>query len=150
MDQNLPELRDIHLPLEVSPFPLAYGWWLVLAGIVLIIIMAKFAITLRRYSKSRYAIKILSNIVANNPVSAAQQMSEILRRICVYKYKNATTLLGKEWLDFLNNKSKNKLEGNPAELLMNAPYIPQDTEEYTFEDAEKLRIFCKNWIGENL
>lgn len=150
MDQNLPELRDIHLPLEVSPFPIAYGWWLVLAGIVLIAIMVKFAIKLRRYSKSRYAIKLLNSIAASNPVYAAQQISEILRRICVYKYKKATILMGKDWVDFLNSHSKSKLTGNVAELLMNAPYIPQDTEEYNFEDAEKLRIFCKNWIGENL
>ena len=32
MEQNLPELRDIHLPEGVSAFPPAYGWWVILGG----------------------------------------------------------------------------------------------------------------------
>lgn len=150
MNDNLPELRDIHLPEGVSLFPIAYGWWLVLAAIILIILMIQFALYLRRYSKSRYAVKLLQNISAQNAVYAAEQMSEILRRICVLKYKNATTLLGKDWLNFLNAHCKNKLKGRPAELLINAPYIPQDSKNYSPEDAEALRDYCKEWIGENL
>lgn len=150
MDENLPELRDIHLPLEVSPFPIAYGWWLILAGIILVVLMAQFALYVRRYSKSRYALKLLRNVSTLNAVYAAQQMSEILRRICVLKYKGAAALPGKEWLNFLNQHSKNKLNGNAAELLLNAPYIPDDSQTYSSEDAEKLRNYCQSWIGENL
>lgn len=150
MDNNLPELRDIHLPQGVSLFPIAYGWWLVLALIILLILMIQFALYLRRYSKSRYAVKLLQNISTLNAVYAAEQMSEILRRICVFKYKDATTLLGKDWLDFLNKHAKDELKGRPAELLINAPYIPQDSKTYNTEDAEILRDYCKKWIGENL
>lgn len=150
MNDNLPELRDIHIPLEVSPFPVAYGWWLVLCAVILLILMIQFALYLRRYSKSRYAIKLLQNIASSNAVYAAQQMSEILRRICVYKYKNATTLQGKEWIDFLNSHARKKLDRRTGELLTNAPYIPRDTDLYNEQDVERLRGFCKNWIGENL
>ena len=150
MDNNLPELRDIHLPQGVSLFPVAYGWWLVLALIILLILMIQFALYLRRYSKSRYAIKLLQNISTLNAVYAAEQMSEILRRICVFKYKDATTLLGKDWLDFLNKHTKEELKGRPAELLINAPYIPQNSQTYNSDDAEILRNYCKKWIGENL
>lgn len=150
MNDNLPELRDIHLPEGVSPFPVAYGWWLVLAAIILIVLMVQFALYLRRYSKSRYALKLLQNISTENAVYAAGQMSEILRRICVFKYKDATTLLGKDWLDFLNIHSKQKLNGRPAELLVNAPYIKQDSWTYTAEDAKILQEYCQKWIGDNL
>lgn len=150
MDNNLPELRDIHLPNGVSLFPVAYGWWLILAAIILVILMTQFVFYLRRYSKSRYAIKLLHNISLLNAVYAAEQMSEILRRICVLKYKDATTLMGKDWLNFLNEHAKEKLNGKPAELLINAPYIPQDSNTYSEKDAEKLREFCKQWIGGNL
>ena len=38
---NLPELRDIHLPSDgVSIFPLAYGWW----GLLLLAIAMIFAV----------------------------------------------------------------------------------------------------------
>lgn len=150
MNDNLPELRDIHLPQGVSLFPVAYGWWLVLAGIILILLMIQFALYLRRYSKSRYALKLLRNISTANAVYAAEQMSEILRRICVFKYKGATTLLGKDWLDFLNAHSKQALDGRPAELLINAPYIQQDSQTYTPEDAKVLQEYCQKWIGDNL
>ena len=33
---NLPELRDIHLPEGVSAFPPAYGWWVILFGVLLL------------------------------------------------------------------------------------------------------------------
>ena len=150
MDNNLPELRDIHLPEGVSLFPIAYGWWLVLAAIILIILIMQFVLYMHRYSKSRYAIKLLHNISMLNVVYAAEQMSEILRRICIFKYKDATTLMGKDWLLFLNNHSKEKLNGRPAELLINAPYIQQNSKTYSIEDAEQLREFCKKWIGDNL
>ena len=29
---NLPEIRDIQIPDGVSFFPVAYGWWVVLAA----------------------------------------------------------------------------------------------------------------------
>lgn len=150
MQDNLPELRDIHLPLEVSPFPIAYGWWLILAGVILGIFLVQFALYLRRYSKSRYALRLLRNISTLNAVYAAQQMSEILRRICIFKYKDASVLLGQEWIDFLNNHSKNKIDGTTAELLLNAPYLPAESLTYNTDEAEKLRLFCQAWIGDNL
>lgn len=150
MNDNLPELRDIHLPQGVSPFPIAFGWWLALAAVILLFLIIQFAFYLRRYSKSRYALKLLQNISIQNAVYAAEQMSEILRRICVFKYKDATTLLGKDWLEFLNKHSKQELHGRPAELLLNAPYIPQDSTNYTAEDAKVLQEYCQKWIGDNL
>lgn len=150
MNGNLPELRDIHLPDGVSPFPVAYGWWLILAGIILGVLAVQFILYLRRYSKSRYALKLLRNISTLNAVYAAQQMSEILRRICVFKYKDAAILAGQDWIDFLNKHSKEKIQGPLAELLVNAPYIPEEKSSYSSDDAEKLRNFCQNWIGENL
>ena len=150
MPDNLPELRDIHLPDGVSAFPIAHGWWLILAGIVLLFLLIQFMLYLRRYSKARYALKLLQNISNANVVKAAKEMSEILRRICVLKYKEAAILLGADWIDFLNQKTKNPIGGKTAELLINAPYIPQESSTYSQEDLESLRRFCQKWIGENL
>lgn len=150
MQDNLPELRDIHLPDGVSAFPIAHGWWFLLVGIVLLFLLVQFILYLRRYSKARYALKLLKEISAENIVVAAKEMSEILRRICVLKYKEAAVLLGNDWIVFLNKKSKTPLEGKTAELLLNAPYIPQESSTYTNDDLENLRRFCQKWIGENL
>ncbi len=150
MQDNLPELRDIHLPDGVSAFPIATGWWLCLAGIVLLFLLIQFILYLRRYSKARYALKLLKEISAKNVVEAAKEMSEILRRICVFKYKEAAALLGTDWIAFLNKNSKTPIEGKSAELLINAPYIPKESSTYSVENLEDLRRFCQKWIGENL
>ena len=57
---NLPELRDIHLPDGVSAFPPAYGWWLILAAIILAVVLFEVFKILRQKSKKRYALLLLS------------------------------------------------------------------------------------------
>ena len=147
---NLPELRDIHIPEGVSAFPPAYGWWVILAAVVGLFLLFELFMLLRRTSKKLYARRLLKNITSSSPVNAAAQMSELLRRICVYKYPEAAALSGRAWLEFLNSHAKTALAGKAAELLVNAPYIPSDTEKYTIAELEELRRFCYAWTGENL
>ncbi len=150
-NDNLPELRDIHLPDgDISWFPIAYGWWVILGGLAVLFIITELFIYLRRKSKKRYALRLLHDIPSANIVNAAGQMSEILRRICVFKYPQAAAMFGKEWLDFLNRHSKKALETPAAGLLLNAPYISPETQTYTTQDLQTLRSFCAEWIGENL
>ena len=147
---NLPELRDIHIPDGVSAFPPAYGWWVILAGVVVLFLLTELILFLRRASKKLYARRLLQNITSSSSVNAAVQMSEILRRICVYKYPEAAALNGRAWLEFLNAHSPIALTGKPAELLINAPYVPADTKGYSTSDLAAQRRFCNLWIGENL
>lgn len=150
MQDNLPELRDIHLPEDVSIFPPAYGWWIILFAVIVSILIYKAIYTAKRKSKKFYALKLLSQINSNNIIPAAIEISEILRRICVYKYSSANALFGKDWVLFLNNHSKSKLKEKTAELLINAPYIPKDSNKYDITDINDLMFFVKSWIGENL
>ena len=150
MPDNLPELRDIHIPHGLSEFPMGYGWWVV----VLIFILSwgaykfiRFAIT---KSKKRYALKLLNDNNVNNIKKSASAMSEVLRRICVYKYPEALVLSGQEWVNFLNKHSKSKLDAKTSELLVNAPYMPDTSDSYDVEILQKLKVFCIKWIGENL
>ena len=149
MEQNLPELRDIHLPEGVSAFPPAYGWWVILGGILLLLLLTELFLIVRRKSKKRYALYLLAHVRQEN-AAAALQMSEILRRICVYKYKEAAALYGQPWLDFLNRHAKIKLEGASARLLLDAPYMNPASPGYAPQDVETLRRFSAGWIGENL
>ena len=50
---NLPEIRDIQIPDGVSFFPVAYGWWVVLAAGVFAFMIIKIILKLRRLSKRR-------------------------------------------------------------------------------------------------
>ena len=150
MPDNLPELRDIHIPNNLPDFPLGYGWWVVIIGCILAWLMFKsirFAII---KSKKRYAINLIKNTSSDNVQKSASAMSEILRRICVYKYPEAMVLSGNDWVEFLNQHSKSKLEDKTAKLLIDAPYMPSNSKSYDTEILQKLKNFCLKWIGENL
>lgn len=150
MPDNLPELRDIHIPQDISNFPLGYGW-LVLLGILLGSFIL-YKITRLAVVKSRkiYTLRLVKNIPLANVQKSASKISEILRRVCVYKYPEATVLSGNDWIDFVNSKSKTKLNDKIAGLLVNAPYMPKNSTTYSIDDLAKLKIFCSKWIGENL
>lgn len=146
MQDNLPELRDIHLPSgDISFFPLAYGWWVlagVLAAAVLLAWLTRF---LLQRSKKRYALKLLA--AARRPdLGSAVRMSEILRRICVYKYKTAAALFGMEWIEFLNRHAKEKISGKTARLLLDAPYISADSKAYDDQDGPNFTVSAKTGL----
>ena len=112
---NLPELRDIHLPQEaILIFPPANGWWVLLLLIIAAIVLIKIIIFIRRTSAKIYARKLLYALQQRNDISAIIKMSEILRRVCIRRYPEAISLFGKEWIDFLNGKSKNRLDEQAA------------------------------------
>lgn len=150
MDNNLPELRDIHLPEGVAIWPPAYGWWVILAVFVAGFITYHAILYIRRKSKKLYALRLIGSLDGQNNIAAAREMSEILRRICVYKYKEAASLYGVQWTEFLNSHSRIPLSERAAELLNNAPYIADESSTYNQVDLEDLSSFCRRWIGENL
>lgn len=150
MDNNLPELRDIHLPDGVSVWPPAYGWYVILLSVIGIFLLYELYRLWRRKSKKLYALRLLAQANNFKVVAAARQMSEILRRICIFKYPEAAALFGKPWIDFLNNHTKMPISGKAALLLSDAPYISVKSTRFNAEDLEELRRFCQNWIGENL
>lgn len=148
---NLPELRDIHLPSDgVSIFPLAYGWWGLLLLAIAMIFAVKIIFWFRKNSKRIYALYLLKKNASENSASAAVKMSELLRRICISRYPEAVSYSGKNWIDFLNNHAKQKLSKQTAALLLDAPYAPADSDLFAAENVVDLRVFCQSWIGANL
>ena len=148
--ENLPEIKDIQLPDGVSVFPLAYGWWVILAGIIFLFILIKLIVWGIKTSRKHYALKKLSQISVDSPVQAAVNISELLRRICIVKYPQASSLYGNEWLQFLSEHTRNTLPEKAAQLLVNAPFMDIHNTTYQQSDAVELKTFCKSWIGDNL
>ena len=148
--KNLPEIHDIHIPEGVSFFPVAYGWWFILGSIIVLFFLIKFILWSIKTSKKKYALSKLKNIDTATPIEAALKMSELLRRICNVKHKQASALYGKEWIDFLNETSSHKISGDTANLLIYAPFMDVNDKKYNAETALELKEFCRNWIGANL
>ncbi len=146
---NLPALRDIHLPEGGVPFfPLAYGWWSILVCVIAAWVLYKVLKMLWQQSAKIYARRILQSFKDDTDLAAAVKMSEILRRACVRKYPEAVAVSGDDWIAFLNSKSKWPLNGSAAELLKNAPFMVHQS--YEAEDMSKVWRYCYDWIGENL
>lgn len=148
---DLPLLRDIHLPDEgISFFPPAIGWWLIVLFLVSVVFIYKIVGWLRRTSAKLYARHLLQPLKRGHDIKSAVKMSEILRRICIRKYPEAVAYFGDEWINFLLKKSHKTLSSQTADLLKNAPFMPEDSNNYTAKDVDDLWLFCYEWIGENL
>lgn len=108
MNQELP-LADIHTPQAISAWPPAYGWWILLAlAIVLLIALVH---QWRKRKAERLAQKLalieLDNINLND-FAAGQQINAILKRAAMHYFgrENIASLNGTTWQCFLVNSLK--------------------------------------------
>ncbi len=142
--QELP-LRDIHLPDEIGFWPLAPGWWLLLAGILL----AGFALLLlvrywqgRRYK--RLALRELNRLENQTGRELAVALSRLLRRaaLCHFERNQVAGLSGEAWLAFLDRPFADApFSAGVGQVLADAPYRPA-----TDYDAAALRALCRSWL----
>lgn len=150
MNENLPELRDIHIPDGVSAFPPAYGWYVILLAAVVVFLLVHLYKIWRLHSRRLYALRLLSSLNTGDKVGSVVKISELLRRICVFRYPEAVALTGRAWIDFLQSHGKTKLSAAGGELLLNAPYMKSGSCRCDTETLQGLTTFARDWIGENL
>lgn len=111
MEQTPLPLRDLHLPEAIGWWPLAPGWWGVIA--VLAVVAAHLAWRMfRRWrinAPRRYALRELARFEAEylehrNPVMLGSQLSELLRRgmLAYAPREEMAGLTGDEWLAWLD------------------------------------------------
>ena len=155
------ELRDIHLPEPVSWWPIAPGWWALLALLVVAIIM--FAL-LRKAHRNRRLNRLVRDEIrqeleairqhyhqSSNAVMLARELSQLLRRagISYYPASDIAGLTGDDWLTFLaqtHSKDNPKLSfsSDNARTLLTAPYL--DDSAHIELDAEQLIALCESWL----
>lgn len=146
---DLSQLKDIHLPEQISNWPPAIGWWLVLA-LSLFVIVAAVVFGVSYYKKNaarRQALQLLNNrfkqFQANNDqMIFLAQSNEILKRYCQQKHKEALGLSGNPWLEFLNKATAAPLFSKDSGFAISqGVYQPQC--EF---DATSLYKSCQQWI----
>lgn len=109
MADNLPQLRDIHLPAEPSAWPPAPGWWVLglLSLAVLVALLWLLRRHLRRRRRQRLLIAELDRLQPrSNDADAAPlylaALSQFLRRLARAVRTDAASLRGAEWIQFLD------------------------------------------------
>jgi len=144
------DLNDIHLPEQISEFPIAIGWWLLLALIIICCIYA--VLKYRSYSKLR--------IDQQRAIKQIQQSPNIDEAIKILKWaamqyfprNQIANLYGKSFLQFLSNKlpDNQKLQfENLSSSVFNSLY-QQNIAESVNEDLNQASLlWLKNALPPN-
>jgi hypothetical protein len=119
-EELLEQLADIHLPLEISYWPPAPGWWvlafLLLAGIIFLI--NRYIEHHTQKKICRYALAELENClhdfskdekildVNSLRIRYVNSFNSVIRRVALVHYpeENVASLSGDSWVDFIREK----------------------------------------------
>jgi hypothetical protein len=130
----LAKLKDIHLPSAVSWWPLAPGWWILLALFLVMLVLVIY-LYIRSQRKTSQEIIIEQSLQifyqlqqqSLTPKILIMELSELLRRtaISLYGRDEVANLAGDDWLRFLNKHGSTKAftEG-VGRALAEQPYRP--------------------------
>ena len=154
MESNnlLDQLKDIYLPPQISSWwPLAYGWWIVIAILVLMALLCLLVLR-KRKKYCKYIDGVINDFKADvgevyvtKPKEVVQGISVYLKRIAMHKFKkdDIKLLHGKAWVEYLNSKTKKEIFGGEvAEYLQNT-YKPL---KLTDAELESVVSASEKWI----
>lgn len=145
MHAELAQLRDIHLPQPIGWWPLAPGWWALIALICILTVVGFVWSRMRRRSARFLALRELEAIKPEKPDEFLAQISSLLRRVARRRSAGADVLTGEAWSAFLM-EGKNGMSSNSATLLATGPYGPPANENF---EPEALRAETATWIRRN-
>jgi hypothetical protein len=142
MESSL-QLQDIHLPESASFWPLALGWWLLLALVIVLVSWLIFKI-LKRAKQKKHRTKILAKFTAleiklkaepsNNTIA---EINTLLRQLAISYYPRAqiASLTGGDWLHFLDESGDtHDFSRGAGRILIEAPYQLEKSNEQSLEN----------------
>ena len=137
MDPSEIPLRGLHLPDAIGWWPLAPGWWLIIAllAIGLGLLLRRAAQHRRESAARRHAVRELERATSafaenGDPVALGTEVSEILRRtMLAYAPRSEVAgLTGDAWLDWLDRDlPEPKFSSGPGRSLIDLPYRHPET-----------------------
>jgi len=148
---DLSNLRGLHVPARPDVFPLAIGWWFLLAGIVFCCVLIIFIAMRYCFSQRRLILTELKRISSiQNTTSLLTEMNNLAKKIAILKYgrEKIAPLYEQEWIDFLNSGKKRIFSQDYVDILCKTLY----TKEYKVPDSWKKRIIkdYSAWVKQTL
>lgn len=139
-------LKDIQLPSPVSIWPLAIGWYVLLA-ILLAAVVAGFFYWRRRKSRQRLPAAFTQEIIKLRHQAQSQlvidELAVLLKRAALLAYprEQVASLYGEQWLQFLDETCGEQLfTQGPGRLLLSA-YQP-----HQYVNQEPIIYLVEKWI----
>jgi hypothetical protein len=132
--QLLEQLRDVHAPESVNWWPLALGWWIIIAlvAIIIILLVVKAYLKKRHYRFARFAIKELEAIKADSHDKRWLAKSHhVMRRLslCYLPEEEVGRMNQQQWASFLQATSDQKLSDDTLDAFVDLPYKPESYSE---------------------
>lgn len=133
--QTLQQLRDIHLADPISIWPLAPGWYLL--GAFILVIASVFYLFFYRWYRKNAAKRVALRRVTKIEMKYKQngdstyvlgELSKLIRRVTLayFPRKDVAGLQGEQWISFLKNHTSNKkLKDALATALAEGAYQKQ-------------------------
>lgn len=128
---ELQQLKDIHPPEPIGWWPLAVGWYVLLAIITLLLITMALLVyrIYKRGDPKREALRLLKEyeqqyLKEKNAPLISARISELLKRVALVYYprEQVASLTGEGWIVFLNQTSKGVDFKMVKEELLELPF----------------------------
>ncbi|MRX28510.1 DUF4381 domain-containing protein [Kangiella sp. HZ709] len=144
----LSKLKDVHLPAEVSWWPLAIGWWL-LIGSLLLSLTVLLVIRLQKAKKfrlSKLAIKELNIIASSHSDNWLMQLEVLLKRasLAYFPKPKVASLTQESWINFLISTGKDVWNDQSLMLLKDGVF--QDKKAIPTSHKNQLLSEAKQWL----
>jgi hypothetical protein len=150
---DLSQLRDIHLPDAVSWWPLAPGWWILLALAIASAVLGFFLY--RKYIANRWRRAALAELnylrdseQLLSPQRQLAQLSVLLRRVAIQCFPRieVASLYGETWLIFLGRAlgQPEAFQSGAGRMLDVGPYMRAVAID--MDDLSSLFALAEQWI----
>lgn len=147
------QLHDIVTPPPVSWWPLAPGWWLLFAAVLLASTIASHHMwhAYKRHRQRQQLLNELSELqlqYQEQPLQYLQKLSQFLRAIAInfYGREIIARLTNRQWLLFLSRVTGcDDFQGPAGQLLLQQPYQADDTSNIE-QMIPVLNAMLKLWI----
>ena len=146
----LAQLKDIHTPEAIGAWPLAFGYWIALVIVILLIaLLIHVYRTKKKQSLVKQAALIeLSQLETNANPEFAIQVNALLKRAALsYLPRDKVAAIdGEPWYQFLDTTLPTAQRGKFGKLL-NQRYSKQGLSE---QDKQQLKTLAKDWLNKSL
>ncbi len=155
-------LRDLQMPMSVSWWPPAPGWWILSAATVLGYLQWRYLLFTRWFRKPHPPPHLGVGIIARDEMAALRRhfdatrdvhglvssLSVLLRRVAMelFPREEVAALTGEPWLEWLDERTPGSVfSAGIGRVLIDAPYRSPEQVAATV-DGEALLKACEGWV----
>ncbi|MDC8831580.1 DUF4381 domain-containing protein [Alteromonas gilva] len=144
----LAQLNDIQTPQGVDWWPLAWGWWVILA-VLLALLIALVYLTVKhvRFNRARRDAIAMHQQLPKD-ASYPAQANQLLKRVTLHYYPaiDSAASYGQRWQHFLQHCLSEKRREKTAQglaVLAQSPYQPLPADE---QEIEQMYRAVSDWL----